>query len=331
MKFNEILNHNSAKSFLLNSLSLSRQPQSFLISGKKGVGKTTIAMAIARIFNCSSNDKIDCDSCPNCVRILNGNHPDIQIIEKLPGKQFINIDLIREIQYNAGVSPIMGQKKVFIIREAENLNPSASNCLLKILEEPPKTSVIVLTSTNPNFLLPTIKSRCVEIQLNPINEDKIRDWLKDKYNLKEDDAKVVSALSDGSPGTAKELMDENFINVRNEILGNLIQFEQEEQITLFKHSYNISLYSENLKESLNLILLWFRDILIYQISSNEDLVINKDKIDAIKSTSKNYDTFNLLQIIDFIQFILSYSYKRLNHQLALEVILNKIYKVRTRK
>jgi len=329
MKFNEILNHTSAKSFLISSINLSRQPQSFLISGKKGVGKTTIAITIARLFNCLSEDKLNCDSCPNCIRILSYNHPDIQFIEKLPGRLFINIDQIRDIQYNAGVTPIMGLKKAFIIKEAENLNPSASNCLLKILEEPPKTSIIILTSTNPNLLLPTIKSRCVEIQLKPINEDEIKKWLREKHNLSEENAKIVSALSDGSPGIAKQMIDENFIDARNKILENLIQFEQEEQIALFKHAYNISQYSENLKESFNFILLWFRDILIYQISNNENLIINKDKIESIRTTSKNYDTFSLLQIIDFIQYILYYSYKRLNHQLALEVLLNKIYKLRT--
>lgn len=178
----------SIKSALLN-----RFPQTILITGNSGSGKWELANVIAKGLLCSCEQKKPCGVCMSCYKIERGFHPDLDIINF--EEREIPVSVSRDIRKKINIIPNDGQRRVFIIRHAHNMNVSAQNALLKTLEEPPKYAFFILSSDNSDKLLETIRSRCTKYNLVPSNDvidmtyiENVKGFLKgliccDEYNM----------------------------------------------------------------------------------------------------------------------------------------------------
>ncbi|MYA62998.1 MAG: AAA family ATPase [Dehalococcoidia bacterium] len=161
--------HEKAIRTLSRSLEAGRIAHSYLITGPAKIGKTTLALDIARAVNCSSGGT-PCATCRQCQRITSALHPDVRIIGLEAARSGrlrtqISIEQVREIQRDASLLPYEGRNRVFIFESAEKLSGEAANSLLKTLEEPPDNVIIILVASDLNAVLPTLISRCRSIAL----------------------------------------------------------------------------------------------------------------------------------------------------------------------
>src|ERR671925_430637 len=161
MGFAEIIGHHRQIQTLRLALAKRRLHHAYLFIGPEGVGKRTLALALAKAIHCSEMADDFCGRCVNCARVQDGNHSDVRFIEPLSGKKEISIQQIREIEKQLNFRSFSGGKKIAILDPATLLNLSSQNALLKTLEEPPQDSLLILIACNAGALLPTIRSRCL--------------------------------------------------------------------------------------------------------------------------------------------------------------------------
>ena len=201
--FDKIIGNDKIKEMLYKSVKDKKTSHSYLFVGIEGIGKKEIAKEFAKMLLCISDNKY-CNTCKSCIEFDSNNNPDFLYIE--PEGNSVKIEQIRYIQRKIQEKPIISNKKVYIINDADKMTTEAQNCLLKTLEEPPEYSTIILIGSNENMFLSTIKSRCMIIHFSKIEDEKIRKYLEEKYELKDISTNMLEMFQ-GSIGKAILLKD----------------------------------------------------------------------------------------------------------------------------
>ena len=205
MRFDELLGNEALKQQLITALDAGRPPHCCLIAGPEGSGKHTLARLLAAALECTDAHP-PCGHCSGCRKALAGVHPDILTVDE-PKKAQVPVDCIRRAREDAFIRPNEGRRKVFLIPRAQDMNPSAQNALLKILEEPPPYGAFLLLTDAPERLLPTIRSRCRELRLSPLPDGLLRRELHRRFPEKSDrEITGVLRRSGGYLGKAAELL-----------------------------------------------------------------------------------------------------------------------------
>ena len=217
--FSTLIGNDEVKESLRHLLVSRRVPGSLLFTGHEGVGKKLFALELAKAMNCRNRVGVEaCDECSSCTRITRSTfppfgdvdddkermiwseHADVAMARAY--KNIIRVPVMRELEREANFRPFEGAARIFIVEDADSMNDQASNALLKTLEEPPPTSHLILTTSNPTALLPTIRSRCQTIRFAPIPRDAIETFLIEERQLPAADAALLSRTSGGSLGRA---------------------------------------------------------------------------------------------------------------------------------
>jgi DNA polymerase III subunit delta' len=217
--FDKLAGNERVKEVLRRMLKHKRVPGSLLFVGEDGVGKRLFALELAKAMNCHEpKDSEACDRCASCLRIGQSNFPsydteddnkerliwsghiDIGLVR--PHKRIIRVDPMRELEREANYRPREGRARFFIIEDADRLNDSSSNALLKTLEEPPQTSHLVLLTSRPAALLPTIRSRCQVIRFAPLRVEDVEKHLTLERRLPKGEANLLAHIARGSIGRA---------------------------------------------------------------------------------------------------------------------------------
>lgn len=168
MAFKDILGNSRVKKILRKALQKNKVPNSMLFCGPRGIGKKDMALVLAKAMNCERKKDDACEVCASCKAINAGNFPDV--LEISPEKEVIKIDQMRILRKIAYLKPMMGKKRVFVVVDADKMTEEAANSLLKILEEPPLFSYIILVAHNPFMIMSTIKSRCQVLNFSPVSK-----------------------------------------------------------------------------------------------------------------------------------------------------------------
>lgn len=200
-----LIDNERVKTAVENMLYSRKIPHAILIEGDKGLGKTTLAMFLAKAALCESKD-IPCGVCESCRLFESGNHPDISVVSAESDKASIPISAVRDIISRAAILPHRASHKVFIIDDANLLSVQAQNALLKTLEEPPKSVIFILTAPARTALLQTIVSRCSVLTLCAPDINVATDYIISKTGKNRED--ILSALKEarGSIGTAINIL-----------------------------------------------------------------------------------------------------------------------------
>ncbi|PIP08873.1 MAG: DNA polymerase III subunit delta', partial [Syntrophobacteraceae bacterium CG23_combo_of_CG06-09_8_20_14_all_50_8] len=196
MLFKDIFGHERQIALLKGFMAQDRLPHALLFHGVEGIGKKTTALVFAKALNCLTGNHDACDACSSCRKVDHKNHLDVVVFEA--EGQFIKIQAVRDLQQQLKFKPWEGKKRVCIINDAEKMNNVAANALLKTLEEPPSSNIMILISAQPHQLPATIISRCQQLRFSPLTEDDVVAFLKARFSLETEAAQVLASSSGGS-------------------------------------------------------------------------------------------------------------------------------------
>jgi DNA polymerase III subunit delta' len=245
--FREIVGHERVRDVLGRSVASGRLPPALLLTGPDGIGKKTLALAVARGLLCERGPGEPCAECSPCRRIarsveavpewraaatdhtdeparLNHRlHPDVVLVEawRTATRAEIKVAQVRDLIGEVAGVPFEARARVFIVDDAHTMNEQAANALLKSLEEPPATSHLILVTPAPQALLSTIRSRCQILRLATLPSAAVETYLRDHEGLAEDEVRLRSAVAGGSLGSALSLESDTYRGLRDEMLGLL--------------------------------------------------------------------------------------------------------------
>lgn len=209
MGFETLLGNERLKDNLARSLRRGHISHFYLISGPAGSGRHTLARLLAAAILCREPDA-PCLQCRVCRKVLDGNHPDFITVDD-PEKKTVPVDLIRQARADIFVRPNESDHKIYLFPRAQDMGLPGQNALLKVLEEPPEYGVFLLITDNPERLLPTVRSRCVELELQPLPEDVLLRALHRRFPQAEEETLRAAAIAGGGfLGQAEKLLSEGF-------------------------------------------------------------------------------------------------------------------------
>jgi DNA polymerase-3 subunit delta' len=332
-----LIGHEWAVDFLRRSRAGQRAAHAYLISGPAGIGKALLALRIAQVHNCDQGGPDPCLTCRSCKRIERGNHPDVRIAgmasqaalvkaEEAARQKDLKIDTIRTWQGDLHLRPFEGQRRVFVLHDAEKLNEAAANAMLKTLEEPPPYVTLVLVANTSGDLLPTIVSRCQPLKLRPIPRQQIATALRERHNLATEDADLLAAWSGGRYGWCVQMInDPERLEAQRTLLDDLIQLGNagrtqgfrwaEEQAKLWRNGEQEQVFG-----TLELWQSYWRDLLL-SASGCENQMIHIDRRATIQQTAQRLPLVQIHQFAVRISSTAQQLRENVNPQLALENLL----------
>ncbi|MBT8373136.1 MAG: DNA polymerase III subunit delta' [Deltaproteobacteria bacterium] len=322
-------------------------PHALLFTGIEGVGKERAAAAFAMACNCTRDGAgyipggentrktnrrsapirpmptIPCGDCKSCRKIQAHNHPDI--IRVKPSGPFIKIDQIRTLCQALTMRPYEAKIRVVIISDAQAMNPAAGNALLKVLEEPPARTHLILVTEHPSDLLPTIISRCQHIRFKPISQKNIESVLVRLHGLNPPDAQIIAGMAGGSLSRALGMYGSNWINRRNWLINELDNLSAGPSNRLLAFGEQLSKNKDMLPAALEVMKSWIRDLVIEKVYP--DKIINRDLTATIRQTSRKMSMDLLFEKIETIQSTQHAIKAGTNLRLAMEAMVLKLAQV----
>ena len=314
VSFRDIKGQDKALLFLKRSIASDRVAHAYIFLGPRGVGKFSTALNFAKALNCLNGiDHEPCESCLSCKKIKSSNHPDLFSVKLEKDASSIKIDRIRELIKDIGLKPYEGRKKVYIIDSADCMTQESSNALLKTLEEPPSDSVLILIAENLGSLFQTIVSRSQVVRFFALKPEVVSQILVKDYSLEDEKAHVLAHLSSGRLGEALTYTEPKFFDKRSAVIDALANK------TFFDSDLD-GVPKEDLRLYLDIMLTWYRDILIAKTGSGDAVLINIDRKEAIYSEAKSLTREYLLSAINNIIQTSSFLDQNANQKLAMSVL-----------
>lgn len=312
MHNNKIVGHDFQKGILKRAASQNLVSHSYLFSGPDGIGKKLVANEFAKLINCRSKDAIDSDnrdtevcSCGSCSKIDKGIHPDV-IYVQFEGVKSIKVEQIREgVEEKLFLKSFEGRYKVVIVDEAHRMSSGAQNAFLKTLEEPPANSVIILITSNPDSLLPTIRSRCQLVRFNTLSEELILEEINSRGELSSEEAVVCSKLSNGSLGRALA-MDSELLEWRKELIEFVMNLQPKSAMRVIGLAEYMPLSStredmEKMTLAFEFISLWLRDLMILKTGSDKKGITNVDLLEPTMKIAEKWELDNILDKVSALE------------------------------
>lgn len=319
MPFSEIIGHSHNIKVLQRSIERDRLHHAYIFSGPEGIGKRLAALSLAKALNCLEVMGDFCGRCISCRKIEAGNHPDVKVVE--PDGQLIKIDQIRELQNDLQFRPFEGKKRVFIIDKADRMGLSASNSLLKTLEEPPKDSIIVLITANFHSLLPTVVSRCQRLSFSSLPITAVEKMLLGKNGIDSNAAHIIAAISEGSIGKALGEDEGSVIDEREKVFEGFTALKKRKMVDIFRQAEVLS-KDDNLEGALKALKILYRDMAV--LKGGVSATINSDIVPRIREEAEGLSMEAILDGFDIISETEGMVKRNVNKQLALEVLMMRL-------
>ena len=276
MAFETIYGHDTVKRRLLTTFENDRIPSAYLFLGADGIGKESLAREFAQLINCDTSSI--CHTCDNCRMFDNGAFHDYHLIK--PSGQNIRISQIHQLIERLSLKPAYAKKRVVYVKHAERLNQESANSFLKILEEPPLDTLIVLSTTDEGQLLETILSRCQKIHFSPLSRDQLERIVTENYDLNEEELEFVLNYAHGRirKGFINKVSELNVI--RNQTLTMLLNLRTEKMCSFCDQVEKWG-KKEGSLYFLEFCSAWVRDFICLLRGEGEKL-INRDKLEELR-------------------------------------------------
>ena len=325
MAFGDVPGNARVKKILRISLQRDRLPNSLLFCGPGGVGKRETALILAMALNCENLRKDDaCGECGPCRAVAGGRHPDV--LEIRPKNNHIGIDDMRFLREAAYLRPMIGRKRVFIVDESDKMGEEASNAVLKILEEPPRFSHIILITDDAHLILPTIRSRCQVLTFSPLDREEVRTALREK-GFSEERAEAMSLLVKGNLEQAMSLDWDDIQARRRESWETLLAFGGGRNASRFLESYAFSTreaVEKDFRALLELLSTFLRDLILIKENGNPRFLFNPDFREELPRAAEDWTMERLWATLGYIDDALSALDKNLNMRLLVSAFYSHI-------
>lgn len=322
MSFQDIKGQEKTVQIIKEDLLHCHLPGGYLFIGPEGVGKRLTAKALAKTVNCHQKQLDCCDNCNSCLKIENNLHPDVHIFDSegnVNSGGHIKIECIRQLQKDINLKAYEARKKVFIINNAHNLTAEAANSLLKILEEPPLDSLIILISAKPTLLFKTVTSRCRILKFYSLSRLHLEDLLRKDYGLNALLAHFLAYFCEGRLGEALRLKDADFLKIKNKTIDALALGKSSLGTLNIRNKESASSY-------LNILAAWFRDIYLIKTGIPYRELINLDRKAELLNSINKFSFLDLHEIMDSISGALTYLEQNINLKLVFSNLKEQLWK-----
>ncbi len=307
MNFSSILGHKRQIEVIRRDMSTGQLPPAYLFRGEDGIGKRLAALALAKALNCMNPaagpseaglpalPADSCGVCQSCRNIDSGCHPNVMTIaleiNQDTGKmrQEIVISQVRAAQEFISLKAVGGGRKALIVDDAHLMNEEAMNAFLKTLEEPPDSSHVILVSSKPDSLLPTVLSRCRSVGFSTLSEEAVAGLLMERNGLSHDMALMAARLTGGRPGDALAVEPSELVERRRGALKFIARLPGLTLAQVLKEAEKASAEGGALEDIVSFGSAWFRDIMILSAGADESLAINRDLTDELRAWVRRID------------------------------------------
>lgn len=308
--FDRLVGNQRVKEVLRRMLTVGRIPGALLFVGEDGVGKKLFALELAKALNCREPKGVEaCDYCSSCLRILQStfpehtedrdnreklvwsNHPDLALAR--PYNRILRVPLMRDLEHEANFRPFEGRARFFLIEEAHRLNEASSNALLKTLEEPPATSHLVLITSRPAQLLPTIRSRCQMVRFAPLAPKEIEAHLLKGKQVSPVDARLLSTVARGSIGRALSTNLEIYRQQREammDVVGALAVTRDRARLLRASEEMNDAKRKDEYEPRLDVLATLIHDVWVLSLGAPSEQTLNQDLRAELSKVVSNLDS-----------------------------------------
>jgi len=330
MPFRDLIGQPHARLVLQGALRSGRISHAYLFVGPSGVGRLATARAFAQALLCAAGGEDACGVCGPCRKVAGGTHPDLRIIapgrtESGAERRAVAIDQVRDLKHDAAYPPYEARWKVFVIEDTEEMRAEAANSLLKLLEEPPASIVILLLSESTEALLPTLVSRAQLVRFGPVPTHEIARALTER-GVPPSRAGYLAAMAGGRIGTALEAArvgEEPFAR-RAEVLAMLRAVEGGDLIAGLDAAEAVAKQKDEIERWLDIALWWFRDLVIWKTAEDPDLLVNLDRQAEVAEWAGRARVEDLRRTVDAIEQAKMALRRNVNPRLILETLFIRI-------
>ena len=322
--FKDVVGHKNIIKYIQNAVTADAVSHAYILNGERGSGKKLLANLFAMSLQCQNRDEDGdaCGKCQSCRQALGGNQPDIiRVTHEKPNT--ISVDDIRvQVNDDIVIRPYSSKYKIYIIADADLMSVQAQNALLKTIEEPPQYAVIMLLTENADTLLPTISSRCVMMKLRNIKDQLVKKYLMEHMEIPDYKADVCVAFAQGNMGKAIMLANSEYFNeIKEEAVHLLRNIDDMTVPDLMEAVKRCMTYKLEISDYLDVIAIWYRDVLIYKATKSVDRVVFSDQMKYIRERASKSSYEGIENILDGIEKAKSRMKANVNFELTMELLL----------
>lgn len=320
--FKDIIGQEHIKEYLQNAISRKKIAHAYIIQGERFSGKEFITKVFAAALQCEKQGTEPCGECRSCRQVQSGNQPDIIYVRHERPNSIGVEDVRSQVNSDIAIMPYSSPYKIYIINEGEMLTDQAQNALLKTLEEPPAYAVLIILTTNLEALLPTILSRCVVLHMKPVQDGLVKEYLKKELMIPDYKADICVAFARGNIGRAKQLASsEDFENIRNEALSLVKNIRNMELHEVMAAVRKIGEYHQmNINEYLDVISIWYRDVLLFKATNDTNHLIFREEIQYIRKAADKSAYEGIENILKALENAKSRLHANVNFDLVMELL-----------
>lgn len=320
--FAEIIGHEQIIEHLQNAIKMDKISHAYILNGPDKSGKKMLAEAFAQTLQCEQHGIEPCMECHSCKQAVNHNQPDIIYVTHEKPNTLSVADIRSQLVNDVDVKPYSSRYKIYIVDEAEKMNQQAQNALLKTIEEPPAYAVIILLTTNADAFLLTILSRCVVLNLKVVSDDKIKKYLMEHCKVPDYQADVCVAFAQGNVGKAMALASSDDFQELKAAAVQLLKRIHEIELYEFKEAIKqINEYKMEINDYLDIMMIWFRDILLYKATTDVNGLIFKDEVYDIKKQASKSSYSGIEAILEALEKAKVRLTANVNFDLVMELLL----------
>ncbi|MCI8523228.1 MAG: DNA polymerase III subunit [Lachnospiraceae bacterium] len=321
-KFADIIGQEQLKEHIQNAITSNKVSHAYIINGERNAGKEFIARIFAMTLQCEKGGTEPCNECHSCKQTRSHNQPDIVYISHEKPNSIGVEDIRGQINNDIGIKPYSSPRKIYIMNEGEKMTPQAQNALLKTLEEPPEYAVIMILTDNVEALLPTIISRCVVLHMKPVSDKLVKQYLMEELGVPDYKANICVAFARGNIGKAKLLASsEEFEKVKDEAI-TLVKYINDMEIhEIVKAIKKIMEYKLDVNDYLDILTVWYRDVLLFKATKDMNSLVFKNEIQQIRRVADRSTYEGIETIVSALQQAKRRLEANVNFDLTMELML----------
>ena len=283
MFFKDIVGHEDIIRHMKSSIERGQVSHAYIIHGEPDSGKKMLARTFAQTLLCEEGGTEPCGTCHSCVQASSGSHPDIIMLAHEKPNAY-SVDEIRsELVETMDVKPYKSKYKIYIVPDADLISQQSQNTILKTIEEPPEYGIVILLCSNMDKLLPTVKSRCVVMDTRPVRELDMLEYLQKNMGLTEDKAHFCIDFAQGNMGKAIKLAtNDEYAQVVETVVSVMKKIHDLDVEDLTQSMENIERFKLSINDCLDLMAMWYRDILMLKVTGKIDKLLFRDEYAILK-------------------------------------------------